>query len=279
MLSYRHAFHAGNHADVLKHALFCFTLAYALQKPRPLLVLDTHAGAGSYDLTTPMALKTGEAMAGIARLLPLANEAPPLFQDYLRLVQAANRHGPLRQYPGSPALAAAMLRHGDRLGLIELHPTDHQSLISTFASQRRVRVAREDGLKGLLTRLPPPERRAVVLIDPSYEIKQDYADVVAGLAAAYRRFPTGVYILWYPVVDRARIDAMMADLTASGMRRLWRIEWGPQPDRPGHGMTAAGMIVVNPPYTLPDAAGAGLDWLDAHLGQGGPSLAEWLIGE
>ncbi|SNB61653.1 23S rRNA (adenine2030-N6)-methyltransferase [Arboricoccus pini] len=279
MLSYRHAFHAGNQADMLKHALFCFTLAYALQKPRPLFVLDTHAGAGSYDLETAMALKTGEAMAGIGRLLPLAGEAPSLFQDYLRLVRAANGKGPLRRYPGSPALAAAMLRHGDRLCLIELHPTDHQTLIATFASQRRVRVTREDGLKGLLARLPPAERRAVVLIDPSYEIKKDYEDVVAGLTAAYRRFPTGTYILWYPVVDRARIDAMMTDIAGSGMRRLFRLEWGEQPDSLGHGMTASGMVVVNPPYTLPEAAESGLEWLATHLGAGGPRLAEWLVGE
>lgn len=279
MLSYRHGYHAGNLADVLKHATFCFTLAYALQKPRPVYVLDTHAGAGAYDLRTPMAGKTGEYRDGIGRVMPAAATAPALFTDYLRQVQRLNRPGELAFYPGSPALADGMLRPGDRLGLVEMHASDHQALIASFASRRRVRVSREDGLAALVNRMPPVERRGIVLTDPSYEIKSDYDDVIRALIAGYRKFPSGIYLLWYPVISRPRIDTFLERLRDSGMRRLLRLEFGMLPDSDGHGMTSSGLVVVNPPWPLFEAARDGVTWLADLLAARGPRTVEWLVGE
>lgn len=273
MLSYRHAFHAGSPADVLKHAVLTFILAYAVQKPRPLYVLDTHAGAGAYDLGSAYAQKTGEARLGIARLAGADEAVPELFADYLDIVR--NRPA----YPGSPILAHAFLRRQDRLELAELHPTDHAILAQGFDGVPRVRVTREDGLLLLLDRMPPPERRAIALIDPSYEVKSDYEAVVETLAAAHRRFATGTYLVWYPVIERERATAFLDGLRATGIPAQYRIELGLLPDAPGRGMTGSGLVVVNPPYTLPEAVQAALPWLAGRLGASGPVLAEWLVPE
>jgi 23S rRNA (adenine2030-N6)-methyltransferase len=279
MLSYRHGFHAGSFADVLKHAALVHVLRHATRKPKPLLVLDTHAGAGAYDLGSAEAGKTGEHLAGIGRLLQAPAPWPELVGPYLELVRAANPHGGLATYPGSPALARTLLRPDDRLELIELHPTDHTILAQRFADARRVRVTREDRLAGLVARMPPPERRGVVLIDPSYEIKTDYAKVVRALAAAHRRFATGVYLLWYPVIERARADGLLAALRATGIRAQYRLELCLAADAPGRGMTGCGLVVVNPPWTLPAAATEGLPWLARQLDAKGPVTAEWLVPE
>jgi 23S rRNA (adenine2030-N6)-methyltransferase len=279
MLSYRHGFHAGNFADVLKHATLVHALRHALRKPKPLYVLDTHAGAGAYDLGSTEAGKTGEHRAGIGRLLQAAEPWPELVGPYLELVRAVNPPGALAAYPGSPALAQALLRPDDRLEVNELHPTDHAVLARRVAGARRARVTREDGLVTLVARMPPPERRGVVLIDPSYEIKADYAKVVRALAAAHRRFATGVYILWYPVIERARTDGLLAALRATGIRAQHRLELCLAADAPGRGMTGCGLVVVNPPWTLPEAAAAGLPWLARQLDAQGPVTAEWLVPE
>jgi 23S rRNA (adenine2030-N6)-methyltransferase len=273
LLSYRHAFHAGGPADVLKHAVLAYVLRYATRKAKPLYVLDTHAGAGGYDLGSPMAAKTGEATAGIARLRDAPEPWPALVAPYLRLIR--NSSG----YPGSPLIASALLRGQDRLELNELHPTDHAALAERFRGARRVRVARENGLSVLIGRLPPPERRAVVLVDPSYEVKADYEAVPAALARAYRRFATGTYLLWYPVIERPRTDALLADLAASGMRAQYRIELCTAPDGSRRGLTGSGLVVVNPPWTLPAVAAEGLPWLAERLGATGESVAGWLVPE
>lgn len=279
MLSYRHGFHAGNPADVLKHAVFVFVLGHLQRKAGPLLILDTHAGAGLYDLASAEAAKTGEFRDGIARLAAGAGEVPDLLGTYLALVKARNPRGPLAVYPGSPALALTMKRPQDRLAFYELHPADHQRLADLAGRVRGVSIERTDGFKGLTARVPPDGRRGLVLIDPSYEIKTDYDKVVAALAKAWRRFATGVYILWYPVIERSRIDGLLAAVTAAGIRKVYRIELGMAPDAPGYGMTASGVLVVNPPFTLPGAAGAALPWLAERLGAHGPAVAEWLVPE
>ena len=258
MLSYRHAFHAGSFADVLKHAVLVHVLRHAVLKPKPVYYLDTHAGAGSYDLTSAMAAKTGEWRAGIAPVMA-ATDPPELPRSLLELVAAANPQGELRAYPGPPALARAVLRPQDRIELVELHGSDHGLLEAWSGGGALVR--RVDGLAALVHRLPPPERRGVVLIDPSYEIKTDYEDVVAALARAHRRFATGAFLLWYPVIDRARTEALLADLRATCIPRQLRLEICARPDAAGRGMTGAGMLVVNPPWTLADAAMLGLPWL------------------
>ena len=271
MLSYRHAFHAGSFADLLKHAVLVQVLRHAVQKPKPLYYLDTHAGAGSYDLTAAMAEKTGEWRDGIARAVA-APEPPDLFRPFLELVRAANAEGPLRTYPGSPALARAILRPQDRIELVELHGTDHDLLADWAGGSALVR--RLDGLTALVHRVPPRERRGVALIDPSYEIKTDFEDVVDALAQAHRRFATGAFLLWYPVIDRARTEAMLGALRATRIPRQLRLELCPRPDTPGRGMTGAGMLVINPPWTLPDAAQAGLPWLARLLDAGD----RWQVG-
>lgn len=279
MLSYRHAFHAGSFADVLKHAILVQVLCHVVRKPKPVYVLDTHAGAGSYRLDTPMAAKTGEFRAGIGRLLAAADPWPELVAPYLELVRAANPDGELRCYPGSPALARALLRPHDRLELVELHGTDHALLAASAAAAPREEIARADGLALLVARMPPPERRGVVLIDPSYELKTDYQDVVVALAQAHRRFPTGTFLLWYPVIERSRTMALLDEMRATGIQRQFRIELGLRPDAPGRGMTAAGVVTINPPWTLPAVAAAGLPWLAAALGAAGPVTAQWLTPE
>lgn len=277
MLSYRHAFHAGGVADVLKHAIYVFTLGYVVRKAKPLYVLDTHAGAGAYDLHAPEAARTGEHRAGIGRLIAFDEPSPALVAGYLDLVRAANPAGVTRIYPGSPSLARAILRSQDRLELAELHPTDHAALLARFGTAARTRIARTDGLGLLLARMPPPERRSVVLIDPSYELKSDDEVVVRTLAKACRRFAAGLYLLWYPVIDRARVEAFLEAIRATRLRAVHRSEICLLPDRPGHGMTGSGMLVVNPPWLLPDAAAAGVPWLAQRLGAEGPLSVGWLV--
>lgn len=277
MLSYRHGFHAGSFADVLKHAVFTFVLRHATAKDKPLYILDTHAGAGAYDLRSAMAEKTGEHRAGIARLLTAPEPWPELVTPYLSLVRAANPAGPFVTYPGSPVLAHALMRPSDRLELVELHPTDHALLTERFAQLPRVQVKREDGLALLVARMPPSERRAVVLIDPSYEVKSDYDAVVRFLARAHRRFATGIYLLWYPVIERDRVETLLAGLRATGIPRQYRVELGMVPDSAGRGMTGSGLVLINPPWTLPAALDAGLPWLADRLGATGPIEHGWLV--
>lgn len=279
MLSYRHGFHAGGPADVLKHAVLTFVLRYAKGKPTPLYVLDTHAGAGEYDLASPLAAKLAEHEAGIVRVLAAPEAPPELLADYLGLVRGANRAGELRIYPGSPELARALLRQGDRLELAELHRTDHAGLAARFDHVRGAYVTWEDGLAVLDARMPPPERRAVVLIDPSYEVKAELETVPAALARAHQRFGTGVFLLWYPVIERARTDALLARLVASGIRRQLKIELDLVPDGARRGMTGSGLVVINPPWTLPAAALEGLPWLARALGATGPWSCDWLVPE
>ena len=279
MLSYRHAFHAGNFADVLKHAVYVTVLRYVTIKAKPLYVLDTHAGAGVYDLGSPEAAKTREHRAGIERVLAAPGSWPDLLAPYLELVRAFNPPGRLAVYPGSPALARAILRPQDRLELVELHPTDHAALAARFARAERARVVRADGLAHLVARMPPPERRGVVLLDPSYEIKTDYEAVARAIAKAHRRFATGTYLLWYPVIERTRVEALLAALRATGIRAQYRIELCLLPDSPGRGMTGSGLVAINPPWMLPAMVEAGLPWLKQRLSAEGPCEAGWLVPE
>ncbi len=274
MLSYRHAFHAGNFADVLKHGVLVFTLGYLMQKPKPLALIDTHAGAGAYDLGAAEARKTGEAQAGIVRFLDAPGPVPALWQGYRDAVLRAGAAE--RGYPGSPELVQRLMRAGDRLDLMELHPSDYQALAAQMAGRRAVRVHREDGLAALISRLPPPERRGLALIDPSYEVKSDYDTVVERLSQAHRRFATGVYLLWYPVIERARTTAFLEALQATGIPRQLVIEWCRSPDTTGHGMTGSGLVVINPPYTLEPAAREGLAWLSSVFEGTGPWRVAWL---
>jgi len=279
MLSYRHAFHAGNHADVLKHALLVQVLAYLKQKDKPLLFVDTHAGAGLYDLASPWAQKNREFDTGIGRLLQCGS-LPAGLQAYVALIRSLNPRRSLQRYPGSPWLAAELLRPQDRARLFELHPAECEALRALFRADRRIKVEQQDGFNALAPLLPPPQRRALVLIDPPYEVKRDYATAVSALQAAWRRFPAGVYLLWYPVVRRASVERLERDLTSSGLRDVLLAELAVAPAS-GGGMQASGLIMVNPPWTLKPELESLLGFLAATLGrdgQGGYRL-EVLVGE
>ncbi len=268
MFSYRHAFHAGNHADVLKHTVLIATLQHLLQKDAALTVLDTHAGAGLYRLDGDYASTSAESADGILRLVPPA--APPALapalQDYVDMVRAFNQGDATRVYPGSPFITQRLLRAQDKLKLFELHPTDARSLAGNIAqleAGRQVAVLQEDGFEGIKKFIPPTARRALVLCDPSYEIKSDYLRVQALLQDALKRFATGVYAVWYPIIPRAEAHDLPRRLKTLAQKagkpwlhatltvkssKLASPAAGEGARRPG--LPASGMFVVNPPFTL-----------------------------
>lgn len=280
MLSYRHSFHAGNHADVLKHIVQTLIIESLKEKEKPFLYLDTHAGAGCYQLTNAHATRTGEYLEGIARLWQ-QEEVPELILPYLEAVGSLNTSDELRYYPGSPLLAAKLLREQDLLMLTELHPTDFPLLRTEFSRDKRVRVCREDGFGQLKSKLPPASRRGFALIDPPYELKQDYSAVVKGIVEGYKRFATGTYAIWYPVVHRQQIKRMLKELEATGIRKILQIELAVKPDSDQLGMTASGMIVINPPWKLASQMASILPWLHKTLVPEGTghTLVEWVVPE
>ena len=265
MFSYRHAFHAGNHADVLKHTVLIATLQHLTQKDTALTVLDTHAGAGLYRLDSEFSETSGEAADGIQRLFGAKNLTPAL-QDYLDVVQSFNAGGSHKIYPGSPFIVQHMLRERDRdrLKLFELHPTDTRTLKANIAqldAGRQIAVLQEDGFEGVKKFLPPPNKRALLLCDPSYELKNDYARVLDMIEDSMRRFPTGVYAVWYPIIPRPEAHDMPRRLKSLAMKagKSWlhasltvksskvsSAATGSQ--RPG--LPASGMFLINPPHTL-----------------------------
>jgi len=249
LLSYRHSYHAGNYADVLKHIVLIEILEHIIKKDSAFDYIDTHAGAGIYNLQSEHATKLQEYTQGIGKLNV---KALPELTRYFDILSKHNPDGKLNFYPGSPFVAMNFLRNKDRSWLYELHPKDAELLLNNTRGNKRVRVMRDDGLKGLLSLLPPVSRRAVVLIDPSYEVKSDYAHVIDTIDSAYKKFPTGIYALWYPVVDRKIIDTLERKLIRSGITNIQRYELGIAPDQFGTGMSANGMIVINPPWTLMD---------------------------
>ncbi|MBU0928342.1 MAG: 23S rRNA (adenine(2030)-N(6))-methyltransferase RlmJ [Spirochaetes bacterium] len=277
MLSYRHGFHAGNHADVLKHIVLVDCLQRLVLKESPLLYVDTHAGAGSYRLREGYAAMNEEWAGGIERLSaaaaseePSPEAPPPAVGRYLSLVRGYGS-----SYPGSPAIAAGMLRPQDRLALFELHPSDSGPLSALFAGDGRVRVVNADGFSGLRGLLPPPSRRGLVLIDPSYELAADYDRVVEAVSTAVRRFATGVYAIWYPLLERDEARSLpgrLARLAAKSLDVSLRI----RSSRPGErGMSGSGMVVLNPPWMLRETMDEVLPWLARALGEDG--RAGWTV--
>ena len=251
MLSYRHAFHAGNHADVLKHFILWLTLDYFNRKDKPYWYIDTHSGAGLYDLRSSEAQKVGEYQHGIARLQQ-ATVLPDLLQSFLQHLQHIVPHEHL--YCGSPWLAQATLRESDKLRLFELHPTDFQHLQNNMREARLNRrgiLKQEDGFQGLIALLPPPTRRAVVLIDPPYESKQDYERVIKTLKEAQKRFEQGCYLVWYPCLSRVESQKLPEQLKKLSPHNYLQAELYVQQARAdGFGMHGSGMWLINPPYLL-----------------------------
>lgn len=267
MLAYRHAFHAGNHADVLKHIVLVQVLRYMNAKDKPYRFVDTHAGAGGYSLEGRYAQKKGEFEQGIGRLWGRSDLPEPV-ADYVERVRAFNPGGALEQYPGSPAIAHMLLRPTDQMRLFELHPTEHRILESYLGSQRGVEVKHADGFDGLKSQLPPSTRRGVVLIDPSYEGHGDYGRVVATLRDAVQRFAEGVYLVWYPQVQKVEAAELPRRLEALAPKGWLHARLTvARPDAMGFGLAGSGMFVLNPPYTLHDTLAGVLPWLVHALGQ------------
>jgi len=276
MFSYRHAFHAGSHADVLKHTTLIAILRHLLHKDTALMVLDTHAGAGLYRLDSQQAQTSGEARQGVLRLTGQTTWTPAL-QDYLDTVRSFNQGEALRHYPGSPLIIHKLLRPQDRLKLCELHPTDTRALVKNVAqlnAGRRVALLREDGFVSVQKFLPPPARRALLLCDPSYEIKSDYARVAALLQEGLRRFATGVYLIWHPIIARPEAHALPKRLRtlAQQARKPWlyaTLNVGSSgPHHHAAGLSASGMFIVNPPWPLAASLRDSLPQMVQHLGRG-----------
>ncbi len=296
MLSYRHAFHAGNHADVLKHAIVSRIVLALLAKEKPFSYLDTHAGAGSYCLDDDWAKKTGEAGKGIERLLD-RDDIPPLLAPYIDLCAAFFREG--HHYPGSPEVVRSFARAHDKLTLLELHPAEIDNLRVNLAGDARVAIHHRDGYSGVLALSPPEPRRGFALMDPSYETADDYEKTAETLIALHRRWPVGILALWYPIV--ARREAALAGLkdrfATSGIegiltaellvKRQHNAENGPdEPVDPddigesagGFGLLGSGMLIVSPPWKLEEELSSILPWLAERFGENGQgiSVLEWL---
>lgn len=271
MLAYRHAFHAGNHADVLKHLVLTRVLRYMASKDKPFSLIDTHAGAGGYSVEGRYAQKTGEYGEGIARLYDRKDLPEPL-ADYVSLVRAFNPDGQLRQYPGSPAIANMLLRETDPLRVFELHSTDHRILVSYLDGRSHTQVSDRDGFGAIKSELPAPSRRAALLMDPSYEIKSDYAKVLTALREALERAADTVVMIWYPQLSLLESTQLVPRLKASAdaaAKKGWlhvRLTVA-QGDAKGFGMLGSGMFIANPPFTLHDELAQCLPLLVDKLGQ------------
>ena len=251
MLSYRHAFHAGNHADVLKHYIEVQLLRYLAQKDKPFWYIDTHAGAGCYSLDSGYAIQNAEYQNGIARLWD-RNDLPASLAEYVALVKHINPDGQMKLYPGSPLIALKLLREQDRMRLFELHPTDSEILQQNFAGHgTQMLIQTADGFGALKALLPPPPRRALVLIDPPYEDKQDYRHVVSALREGLKRFASGMYAVWYPQLQRAEARQLPEQLKKLSVKSWLHVALSVQaPGEDGFGMHGSGMFILNPPWTL-----------------------------
>lgn len=266
-MNYLHGFHAGNHADVLKHAALGQVLRYLQAKEKPLFLIDSHGGRGQYDLGAPEALRSGEFRHGIVRI-QAAPDAPAALAPYLGAVAAANPGGGLTVYPGSPVMMARVLRVQDRLVACELHPREAACLEEALYPFARARVRSGDGYAALKALLPPPERRGLILIDPPFEKTTEFADLAAALRAAWKRFPGGVYLIWYPLKDRAAASGFLDEVTAAGIRDATTYELFVRDPASVPGMAGSGLLAINASFALDPAMRDIGPWLAARLAQG-----------
>jgi 23S rRNA (adenine2030-N6)-methyltransferase len=275
-MNYRHAFHAGNFADVIKHIVLVRILTYLQDKQAAFRVIDTHAGAGLYDLTSDEARRSGEWLTGIARVMQarFSETTLPLVTPYLDIVRAFNPKAELKAYPGSPLITRALLRPQDRLTACEVEPNARKRLISGLRRDPQARVVDLDAWTALPAFVPPKERRGLVLIDPPYEEKDEFERLAEGFAQAFEKWPTGSYVLWYPVKSRRAADSLsrrVAEVTGAGgpAGKCLRLEFSVAPQAAEAGLTSAGLLIVNPPWTLASELKAILPELEKPLGQGG----------
>lgn len=279
MLSYRHSYHAGNFADVLKHCTQLAIIDYLKRKDKPFCYHDTHSGAGGYTIASAEMQKNGEYQSGIGKLFG-RRTGVGIIDHYIDLIGSLNPTGRLNGYPGSPQIMLSARRPIDRMQLTELHPADYSHLQDLVGKAKKAKVYQQDAWQGLKALLPPAEKRGLVLIDPSYEVKQDYKTVVTALQQAYKRFSSGTFAIWYPVLERKATEQFIAQMAGAGVRNMLRIEHCILPDVE-RGMTGSGMIVVNPPYTLKADMEIALPVLDKFLSEGesGSTTLEQLAEE
>ena len=277
-MNYRHAFHAGNFADVAKHLALVAALLHLRKKEKPFFVLDSHGGSGRYDLAGDAARRTGEAEAGIEKLRALRGrmDLPEVLRTYLDIVCADAGH-----YPGSPLIAATLLRAQDRLVAIEKHPEDAAALRAALRPFPNAKAEEADGYRRIAALLPPKERRGLVLIDPPYEAADEFQTAADALTQAWRRFATGIYMLWFPIKSKAAADAFCGEVLAAGINKALRIdiEIAPAAGTDKERLTAAGLLVVNPPYGLDGQMRAAAGILAEHMGEGTGLSVDWLAGE
>jgi 23S rRNA (adenine2030-N6)-methyltransferase len=275
-MNYRHAFHAGGFADVIKHIVLVRMLAYLQEKPAAFRVIDTHAGAGVYDLTSEEARRGGEWLTGIARIMQarFSEKTEPLLRPYLDIVRAFNPQRDLVAYPGSPLIARALLRPQDRLTACEVEPSARKRLIESLRRDTQARVVDLDGWTALPAFVPPNERRGLVLIDPSFEQKDEFERLAEGFTEAFAKWPTGSYLLWYPVKSRRATDGLARHVAevagaAKPPGKCLRLEFSVAPQAASPGLISTGLLIVNPPWTLMGELKAILPELEKPLGQGG----------
>ncbi|MBY5611152.1 23S rRNA (adenine(2030)-N(6))-methyltransferase RlmJ [Rhizobium leguminosarum] len=282
-MNYRHIYHAGNFADVLKHVVLTRLIRYMQKKDGGFRVLDTHAGIGLYDLSLEEAQKTGEWLDGIGKLMEadLGPQVSELLEPYLSAIRELNPEGGIRFYPGSPKLARMLFRPQDRLSAMELHPEDYVRLHRLFEGDHHSRITELDGWLALGAHLPPKEKRGIVLVDPPFEEEDEYQRLAEGLEKAYRRFPGGTYCLWYPLKKGAPIKEFHERLQALDIPKMLCAELAVRSDRGITGLTGSGLVIVNPPFTLKDELHQLLPALKDHLAQDrfASHRAFWLRGE
>jgi 23S rRNA (adenine2030-N6)-methyltransferase len=273
MLSYQHEYHCGNHADVLKHIVLALCIRALQRKDTPLRVLDAHAGAGLYELSARETRRNAEYRDGVVRVLA-APEPPPALGPWLAAVRAQNLPGELTVYPGSPAVAAHLLRDVDHLDALELHPVALKRLREQLGRDRRVHVHGRDCHEGLPGLLPPPERRGIVLLDPSYEVKDEFRHTKQLVQTCHARFPAGVYLIWYPLIADAEALRFASSMAGTAIPRLWQAEMQVQ-GNDFDGMRGSGMLMVNPPYGVTDELRELLPWLTTTLAE--PGRGRWRV--
>ena len=282
-MNYRHAYHAGNFADVVKHAALSRLVEYLKLKDKAFRVIDTHAGTGVYDLSSEEAQKTGEWHGGIGRLLETkaSSEAQALLAPYLEAVRAINPDGGVKKYPGSPLIVRHLLRPQDRLSAIELHPQDFQRLKSLFAGDFQVRAIELDGWLSLGAHLPPKEKRGLVLVDPPFEQEGEFERLVDGLVRAHRRWPGGIYALWYPIKDRAAVASFRGELRVSGIPKILDVVFEVRSPSRDERLDGSGLVVVNPPFVFEGEMRVLLPELNKALAEDAKAhwALDWLAGE
>ncbi len=283
-MNYQHAFHAGNFADVHKHIVLTLIIEYLRAKPAAFRVIDSHAGAGRYDLSGPEAARSGEWRDGIGRVRSAEatlrqSDAGALFKVYLDVVAALNAGGALRLYPGSPLLAAARLRPQDRLIACELEPRAAASLKAVLRADRGAKVLAMDGWTAIKANVPPKERRGLVVIDPPFEVADDFAKLSGAVAEAHRKWPTGIYMLWYPIKEREAPNALARRLRRVAVPKILRCEVTLAPPRADAGLLGSGLIIVNPPYGLERDLKTLLPVFIRVLAPGAAQRLDWLSRE